>query len=180
MKAGWWHSKAVGNVAVLVLLLLAGYFFAVRHARFFLVPSASMEPGLLIGDQLVTMRQKVYHRGDIVVVWDAELRENIVKRIAGLPDDILMIAGGALFINDEFASEPYIAEPMVYTLGDKVKIPEGRVYLLGDNRNDSDDSSEDGRTYPLTDILGKVFFRYYPYDRFGTVSSYPLTNVLGE
>lgn len=170
----------MGNVAVLLLLLVALYFLGWRQTRFFLVPSQSMEPGLLIGDQLITMSENSYQRGDIVVVWDKARDEHIVKRIAGLPGDTLMITGGALFINTHFASEPYIAEPMQYSIDEPAMVPEGQIYLLGDNRNDSEDSSMDGHTYPLDNIIGKVVYRYYPYNRFGPIQSYPLVNVLGE
>jgi len=166
------RSKTAGNVFLLILVLIGGYFFAIRGMRFFAVPSQSMEPTLLPGDQLVTLKQDTYERGDIIVFRDGG--EYMVKRIAAREGDRVLIAEGALFINDSFASEPYIKEPMVYNLSPPVEVGQGQVFVLGDNRNNSEDSSVDGRTHPVSSIIGKVVFRYYPYERWGTVQSYPL------
>jgi signal peptidase I len=166
------NSRKAGNVLLLVLLLFGGYYFAVRGMRFFAVPSQSMEPTLLPGDQLVTLKESSYQRGDIVVFRAGG--EYLVKRIAGVGGDRLLIAEGALFINDSYASEPYILEPMRYSVSPPVEVPEGNVFVLGDNRNNSEDSSYDRMTYPVSSIIGKVVFRYFPYDRWGRVSPYPL------
>lgn len=184
------HSQEVGLVVLLALLLVGLYYFAWREMRFYLVPSRSMEPTLYPEDMIITLNQQDYHRGDIVV-WP-ENGEYIVKRIIGLPGDTVSVADGALFLNGKYASEPYILEGMNYFIGTPVAIPEGRFFYLGDNRNASDDSSLGITAAPsgqnnndlylghLDDIIGKVVFRYYPYNRFGKVASYPLINVAGQ
>ncbi len=184
------HSQEVGLVVLLALLLVGLYFFAWREMRFYLVPSRSMEPTLYPEDMIVTLNQREYHRGDIVV-WP-ENGEYIVKRIIGLPGDAVSVVDGALFLNGKYASEPYILEAMNYYIETPVSIPEGRFFFLGDNRNASDDSSfgaiaappgqtnEDIYLGHLDDIVGKVIFRYYPYNRFGKIPSYPLINVAGQ
>ena len=193
---GWFHhlarSQKVGMVVLLLLLVVALYFFAVRDMRFFLVPSRSMEPTLYPEDMVVTLKQHEYRRGDIVV-WPED-GGYIVKRIVGLPGDRISVADGALFLNGKYASEPYILEAMNYYIETPVAIPEGCFFYLGDNRNVSDDSSlgyitagsasggGESRAWlgELDAIIGKVIFRYYPYDRFGRVLSYPLVNVAGQ
>lgn len=175
-KKGILHSRRVGNVVVLVLLLIAGYYFAFRGMRFFRVPSESMVPTLLVGDQLMTLRQPEYHRGDIVVFRDTN-DEYLVKRIAGVGGDSILITEGSLFINEAFVSEPYIKEPMIYTVVPPVLVPPSEFFMLGDNRNNSEDSSIDRHTVPLAKVVGKVMFRYYPYDRWGRVPSYPMETV---
>jgi len=170
-------------LANLILLLVFGflaYLFVIREVRFLRVPTGSMAPTLLPGDRIVTMNQSEYRRGDIVVVWDDEGKEHLTKRIAGVAGDLLYIEGGALFIDGKFASEPYIAEPMLYdfeTVGD---VPEDSVFILGDNRNHSDDSSSTGRMYPVSDVVGRVIYIYAPLSRFQLVDHYPLTNTAGE
>jgi signal peptidase I len=142
--------------------------------RFFEVPSGSMRPTLRESDYLVTLRQSEYRRGDIVVLREPD--GYAVKRIVGAGGDKVMVMDGALFINAGYASEPYIAEPMEYLLA-PLAVPEGHVFVLGDNRNESDDGHLSRTTHPAGDIVGRVRFRYYPYDRWGTVPSYPLRSV---
>lgn len=68
---------------------------------------------------------------------------------------------------------------MAYEIRDPVPVPEGYVFLLGDNRNNSSDSHDFLESYAVTEIVGRVIYIYFPYERMGTVSSYPLTNRLG-
>lgn len=165
----------------LAVMILSGsaYFFGVRGLRFFLVPSTSMEPTLRPSDYLITMKENTYRRGDICVIKDPkESGSYVVKRIVGLPGDTIAIAGGALFLNGKYASEPYIKEPMEAALS-PVTVPEGQYFVLGDNRNDSEDSLSWRRGIPHEDIVGKVRWIYSPLSRFGPVQSYPLTNTDG-
>ena len=171
----------------------------------FRVPSNSMLPTLQPGDYIFALPQPEYHRGDIVVLHDPLQHGGyLVKRIAGMPHDRLEIDYGYLSLNDKYASEPYLREPMNYALDDQT-IADGEVLVLGDNRNESDDASRwlinpvtgeaidatnaqseivDGkrwkRSVPIDTIVGKVVYRYLPFDRMGPVASYPLTNSAGE
>ena len=153
------------------------YAFGFRNMRFFLVPSTSMEPTLYPSDYLVTLNAPTYRRGDIVVLRDPKDPDSyLVKRIVGIPGDTIAIAAGALFINGKYASEPYIQEPMQAEMG-PVKVGEGEYFVLGDNRNQSEDSATWGRGVPAADIVGKVRFIYNPLSRMGPVASYPLANL---
>ncbi|MBL7645095.1 MAG: signal peptidase I [Candidatus Hydrogenedentes bacterium] len=174
-------SKRVGNVFVVIFLLLCVYFFGYRHVRFFRVPSGSMEPTLQPVDQLVTIAESSYGRGDIVVLRDpAEPGAYLVKRIVGVGGDAISVQLGALQINGEYASEPYLLEPPLYQVMPPVSVPEDHVFILGDNRNNSMDSHDEGECFPVSLIVGRAIFIYFPYERWGKVSSYPLTNRLGE
>lgn len=171
------------NRRALVLLVLVAplfYLFVVQGTQFFKVPSKSMEPTLLVGDWLVTQRQATYRRGDMVVFRDPKAGGYMVKRIVGVAGDTLNVNTGALFINGEFASEPYIAEPMAYEFKHPVTLKEGEVFVLGDNRNWSEDSHLDLLPTPVDNMVGRVVYRYFPLNRMGPVASYPLRNVSGH
>lgn len=168
-------GRFIASVVVAVLIALsAGYCFGVRNMRFFLVPSESMYPILQRNDYIVTLNQKEYRRGDIVVLVDPKApRDYLVKRIVGVPGDTLATVGGALFIDGRYASEPYVNEE---TLTDLISfvVPAGEVFVLGDNRNASEDSLTWGRGAPLKGIVGRVRFIYSPVSRMGLIHSYPL------
>lgn len=167
-------GKEGGQVAIVIFLLLCVYLFGYRQMRFFLVPSASMENTLLRGDQIVTMNQTEYQRGDIIVYKDLRDDGNNVKRIVGIAGDSIEVRGGALYINGQYISEPYIRELMDYVIQPPIVVPEGHVFVLGDNRNISDDGHTSREAVPIDRIVGKVSHIYYPYDRLGKVRNYPL------
>lgn len=180
------RARRIASVVLLAVLVVGSvYFYQIRKVRFFLVPSRSMAPTLLSRDYIVSVGDVEYRRGDIVVLRDPEIEGSfVVKRIVGLPGDTVAIGGGALYLNGRYASEPYIMEPM---LGDLPALTlEGRqVFVLGDNRNESEDSLswlESGVMVTLDDIVGKVVYIYNPISRMGPVASYPLepTGGLGE
>jgi len=189
-SSGISRTRYVAYICIILSSIVIIYFFAGRGMRFFLVPSSSMEPTLLRRDYLVTMKEKVYHRGDIVVIKDPEDPKGyLVKRVVAVGGDTVAIEGGALFLNGKYASEPYIPEPMFVDL-DPVDIPDGYIFVLGDNRNDSDDSSVwerevngkkvRGLPLPVETVIGKVRFIYNPFSRMGTVKSFPLVNSAGN
>ncbi len=161
--------------AVLIILSLP------RGISFFLVPSSSMLPTLRQGDYILTLTDDRYLRGDIIVLKDPEDggRGFLVKRIAAVGGDKVAIRSGALYLNDEYASEPYIREPMNADF-EPITVPQGEVFVLGDNRNESEDSSVwKEPSVPVKSIVGRVRYIYLPWSRMGAVSSYPLTNVSG-
>lgn len=176
-------KKVLRNTYYVIILIVCAvllHFFLVRGMRFFLVPSRSMEPTLHPDDHLLTLTESAYMRGDIVVLRDpVNPGEYLVKRIVGVGGDEIAVEIGGLFIDGEYASEPYIKEPMSYTLG-PIEVPDGEVVVLGDNRNESEDSSRwRDPTVPVDAIVGKVRYIYLPRDRARAVHAYPLTGAGG-
>lgn len=162
---------------VVVLVAILFYIMVVRGTQFFLVPTGSMIPTLVPGDRIVTQRSGEYRRGDIVVVPDEEEGGFLVKRVAGVGGDAVSVRDGALYLNGEYASEPYLREPMGYMIHPPITVPEGHLFLLGDNRNESDDSHLRRETWPTENVVGVVRWRYFPWAKFGAVTGYPLRSI---
>ncbi len=156
-------------LGVLILFSLWNYLVYFRGMRFFLVPSASMEPTLKPGDKVITFRTKEINRGDLVVfINPLDKKEILVKRVIALPGETISIKDGKVFINGVYLYEPYIKNPPAYYLP-PIKIPEGYYFVLGDNRNNSEDSSVYG-PIPRKLIRGKDVFIYWPPSRWGKIS----------
>lgn len=174
-----WLKAALGQKGAYVFIILIAipmiYLFGFRNMRFFMVPSGSMEPTLFRMDYIVTLDEDVYQRGDIVVLDDPEeLEAYIVKRIVGIGGDTIAVRDGAVYLNERRLSEPYIPELPTYTL-DPVRVSDGNVLLLGDNRNNSEDSHLwTNKTPPVSNLVGRVRFIYSPYDRVGRVPRFAL------
>lgn len=162
---------------VVVIVAILFYIMVIRGTQFFLVPTGSMVPTLVPGDRIVTQRSASYTRGDIVVVPDEAEGGFLVKRVAGVGGDAVGVRDGALYLNGEYASEPYLREPMGYILAPPIVVPEGHLFLLGDNRNESDDSHLRRETWPEDSVVGRVVWRYFPWPAFGPIAGYPLMSI---
>ena len=175
------RGRAFFYAIVLAVALPLLYFLFIRGLSFYQVDARSMLPTLHPFDHLLTMDAQEYERGDIVVLRDPQDKsEVLVKRIVGIAGDTVESRGGALFVNGHYASEPYTAEPMEYHF-DPYEVPEGHVFVLGDNRNFSVDSHSWGpAAVPLENVLGSARFIYLPVERARRLDSYPLRNTVGK
>lgn len=140
------------------------------------IPTPSMVPTLAIGDRLV-VDKVTYHfrtpvRGDIVVFHPPKTIEDfginsefvLVKRVIGLPGERIEVREGHVFINDLPLQENYIADAPIYTMPEQV-IPQGMVFVMGDNRNQSADSHIWG-PLPIRNVIGRAQLRFWPPSRF--------------
>jgi len=162
-------------VSLLLLAAVAGVLALIGTERvsFYVVPSSSMEPTLMPNDRIVAYAAGEYRRGDVVVVRDPENPDAyLVKRIVGLPGDVVQVFDGALTVNDRIVHEPYLPEPIEYSLP-PVTIEPDQVFLLGDNRNESDDGHLWRRGVPLDSIRGAVRYIYQPATRRGGGIAHP-------
>lgn len=109
------------------------------------VPSGSMLPTIQIHDRVVVeklLRISKLEHGDLVVFHPpipGQEDERFVKRLIGLPGDMIEVKDGSLYRNGEKVEEPYFSGRMNYSYG-PVTVPEENYFFLGDNRNDSYDS----------------------------------------
>jgi signal peptidase I len=108
-------------------------------------------------------------RGD-VVVFEPPRRpgEDYVKRIIGLPGEKVQVTKGQVFINDQPLAEPFEPIPGSYSMQNPVIVPEGQVFVLGDNRNNSNDSHNWG-PLPVENIVGRAWLSYWPPDLWGVI-----------
>ncbi len=110
--------------------------------------------------------------GDIVVFKDpVGGNKELIKRVIGLPGDTLEIISGRVYIDGYLLEEPYLNQ---YWKGDYpvIVIPDGFIYVLGDNRNNSLDSrSINIGLVPITNIAGKAIFLYWPLSTIGPIKS---------
>jgi signal peptidase I len=133
----------------------------------------SMQPNLYAGYRVMTEKVSYYlhepRRGDIVVVERPELEGNLIKRVMGLPGEVIEVRDGHTYINGKPIDEPWIA----FFGGRDISathIPEGHIFIVGDNRPNSRDSREIGAV-PFEDIIGRGWFVYWPLEDFQLLPS---------
>lgn len=150
-------------VTVLIALFLYKYvFFTI------IVPSPSMFPTIDVGDRIVTTRihdASSIERGDILVFYSDEFRETMVKRVIGLPNDLVEIdESGKVSVNDQRLDEAYVIFPD--SISGSFKVPEGKYFFLGDFRAHSLDSRKWNDPYiPEDNLLGEAKFILFPFER---------------
>ena len=154
---------------VLALVLFMAINFLTARIR---VDGSSMEPNFHDGDYVIVNRM-AYRLGDMqrgdVIVFPYPLHEedDYIKRVIGLPGDHVAIYSGVVYVNGEALAEPYIMEKPDADLAEIV-VPDGYVYVMGDNRNASSDSRSWG-PLKIEKIIGKAVFRYWPFSTLGLV-----------
>ncbi len=88
-------------------------------------------------------------------------KDDFIKRVVGLPGDRIEVREGVLFVNDLPQEEPYLAEAPNYEFG-PVTIPEGALFVMGDNRNESFDSHLWNGWLTVDHLKGEAFMIYWP------------------
>lgn len=157
------RSYILAILMVSIILLRIFVFFVVN------IPSESMMPTLNVNDKLIV--NKVYNpeklkRGDIVIFYSNEQNKLMIKRLIGLPEDIVSIKDGFININGEKINESYL----VYkdNFSGTFRVPKGEYFFLGDNRINSYDSRMWTNPYiKAEDIKGKAILKIYPFKDFG-------------
>ena len=146
------------------------------------VEGTSMAP--LISDQeRIFINKFVYRfepieRGDVVVFWyPLDRSKSFIKRVVGLPGDMVNIREGHVYINGQVLEEPYVPPRYEDFSGyGPARIPPGQYFVLGDHRISSNDSRIFG-TVPASYIYGKAVFAYWPVTQFGAISASASTDV---
>lgn len=154
------------------------------------VDGKSMEPNFHNAEYILTdkisYRISSPKRGDVVVFHSPQDAEtDFIKRIVGVPGDLVMVKDGHFYLNGTRLDEEYINDPgkvapgRFLREGATAEVPNGQYLVMGDNRLHSSDSREWGFV-PRTNIVGRAFFRYWPIDVFGTIPSAEAELTMGN
>ncbi len=171
---GFWRDLIETVLMAVVLFLLLNA--ATSRVR---VYNISMQPTLHEGNLLVV--NKLAYKlgepkhGDIIVFhYQGTVTEDYIKRVIGLPGDTVDIGNGIVRVNGQAITEPYIADLPGYT--GTWKVPEGELFVLGDNRNHSSDSHDWGFVEQEW-VVGKAIIVYWPIDRIRVLISPDLVHA---
>lgn len=176
-----WRSRFLDNARLVSVALAIALFvrFFIAEPRF--IPSPSMVPTLAVGDRLlvekVSYRLHPPKRGDIVVFepppqlqeYGYSASQAFIKRVIGLPGQTIQVSRGKVFVNGQPLDEPYILEAPEYEMP-VLQVPAGSLFMMGDNRNDSNDSHVWG-FLPMQNAIGRAAFRFWPLNKVGPIDS---------
>ena len=158
-----------------VFLIATVIFFGVKSTiPSFKVEGSSMQPALESG-QYIIVNKVVYklrppHRGEIVVFDPPQDSSPYIKRVIGLPGEVVEGRRGKIYVDGSPLSEPYLEGIKVnYFL--KYKVPDGYYFVMGDNRGNSLDSRSFGAV-PADSIIGKAWISLWPPSEVGQIESY--------
>ncbi len=172
-------KKRRAGVAELVFTAFVAFVLVFGFVRPFVVeayriPTESMVPTLEVGDRVLASKfiYRIFEpeRGDIVVFDSVnEDDQTLIKRVVGVAEDEIQVQGGVLYVNDEAQEEPYLndADQFRSYYGPTV-VPEGHIFVMGDNRGNSADSRVFG-PLPLENLKGEAFMRFWPVSKIGTI-----------
>jgi signal peptidase I len=143
------------------------------------VDGASMEPTLVSGEYVIDSRLSYRlgnpQRGDIIVFhFPRDPKEEYIKRLIGLPGDVVEVIDGSVSVNGQPLDETYLKVKTNYV--GTWNVPEGQLFVLGDNRNNSSDSHDWG-TVPMDYVVGKAILVYWPPPSWGLIDHIPLANA---
>lgn len=154
---GWFITIAI---TILLVIIIFSVFESVIVVGDSMLPN--YEGGTIentkAGDKVIISKIYGLDYGDVVVFYSNKLQSNLIKRVVGLEGDTIEIKAGKLFRNGELIEENYIKEPMRVNNNYRWTLGKGEVLVLGDNRNNSEDSRHFG-AINKKDIRGEVIIR---------------------
>jgi signal peptidase I len=161
---------------VLSVVLFVGINIISARIR---VDGDSMIPTLVSGEYVAVNRLSYQlgspQRGDIIVFhFPRNPKEEYIKRVVGLPGDLVEVMNGSVYVNGQPLAENYLNVKMNYT--GKWEVPADQLFVLGDNRNNSSDSHDWG-TVPMDYVVGTAVLVYWPPPAWGLIDHVPLANA---
>ena len=165
-----WKRFALDIIETLVLAVVLFLGINAISARV-RVDGYSMRPTLEDGEFVLVSKLNYQfgevERGDIVVFhYPMNPRQELIKRVIGLPGDTVTVQEGVVAVNGQSLNEPYVAAAPLYA--GEWSVPDGQLFVLGDNRNDSSDSHSWG-FLPFENVVGKAVVIYWPPATWGVI-----------
>jgi signal peptidase I len=164
------QGGALRTVLEIVVIVAAAFAIAMLVQAFLIKPftihQVSMEPTLIEGDRILINRLSYHFRepknGDVIVFHSpVTAGEDLVKRVIAVGGDTVSVADGKLYVNGVVQNEPYLMEQNFAGEFPETRIPDGQLFVLGDNRNNSGDSRFFG-PIDKKSVLGCAFVVYWP------------------
>ena len=165
MRSYNYETLVVLVFAVLFALSLRMFVFQITR-----VEGPSMEPTFLTDEQVYVDKVEFWfrppQRGQVIICRYSDDGEAVIKRVIGLPGEVVEITGGAIYIDGEKLDESGYWNDVIYSDLEPTRVPEDTVFVVGDNRNVSKDSRQTGPV-PYYRIIGRVRFVLFPLENFG-------------
>jgi signal peptidase I len=164
--------REIIETLALTLVIFVVIHFTIQN---YLVDGTSMQPSL-INNQYVLVNKLAYlfhapERGDVIVFhWPVDTNKDLIKRVIGVPGDVIVIDSKTVRINGALLNEPYISAPTNPT-GERLVVPANDYFVMGDNRLVSDDSRDWGFV-PKSYIIGKAVFVYWPINNWQFINTF--------
>ena len=161
-EKSWWRQLLNTLLPAITLVLTINLFLAQPR----IVHGQSMEPSLHESQRviidLLSYRFRPPRRGEIIVLRISPKAKQppLIKRVIGLPGELVAIHDGAVYINGHPLQEPYLAQNTPGQMPSR-RVPPGHVFVLGDNRAHSNDSRYFGMV-PMSQIIGRAWLCYWP------------------
>ena len=170
------HTRLIRELIETIAFTLLIFLVIRFAAQSFRVDGESMEPGFHT-DEYVLVDKVTYlfhapERGDIIVFhYPLDTTRDFIKRVIGVPGDVVSTTSSSVIVDGQTLHEPYISVPFNFA-SDKWKLGSNQFFVMGDNRNNSLDS----RSWGLLDksyIVGKVVAVYWPVTNWEFINTFP-------
>jgi signal peptidase I len=159
------ESKLFRDIVETMLLVAISFLVVNALIGRFRIEQVSMQPNLHEGEYVivdkVSYALRTPERGEIVVLKSPTPgAPDLIKRVVGLPGEMIEVRDGQAYVNGTPLTEPYINGPIAQATPPRL-VEDGRYFVMGDNRNNSSDSRLFG-TIPAADIVGRAWIIYWP------------------
>ena len=172
--------KVFREVAITVLIAVAVFALLRLTVQSYTVVMSSMEPNFQQGECIMVNKvcylSSAPQRGQVIIFNPPFGSPHpYIKRVIGLPGETLEIRDEKVFVNGIPLQEEYVMAPPNYTMP-ATEVPETEYFVLGDNRNNSNDSHS-GWMVPRDNIIGRAWFIYWPPSSLGVVKHYSYSEL---